>query len=89
MPEVEDPPDFPETTSHLDVPRIKRVTAAYLEQNPQVRQVSGRTAPENDATRWENTPDDGFEHARADREDSEDSEPTKCESPRAPICEPR
>ena len=80
MPEVEDPPDFPETTSHLDVPRIKRVMDAYLEQNPQVRQVSGPTARERDATRWENTPEDGLEHARANLEDSEENEPTRCES---------
>ena len=38
-----------------------RLMEEYIEKNPQVRavrQVSGRTAPERDATRWEESVDD-------------------------------
>ena len=35
-----------------------RLMEEYIEKNPQVRQVSGRTAPERDAARWEDSVND-------------------------------
>ena len=35
-----------------------RLMEEYIEKNPQVRRVYGRTAPERDASRWEDSVDD-------------------------------
>ena len=35
-----------------------RLMEEYIEKNPQVRQVTGRTAPERDAARWEESVND-------------------------------
>ena len=68
MPEVEDPPDFPDTTSHVDVPRMKRLKKAYREAHPEVYQVTGPTASERDAETWEEVVDDDLEDPRPDEE---------------------
>ena len=43
----------------METPHMLRLMEEYIEKNPQVRQVTGRTAPEpRDAARWEESVND-------------------------------
>ncbi|KAI0787494.1 hypothetical protein C8Q74DRAFT_1446188 [Fomes fomentarius] len=70
LPEVEYPPDVG-IGCHLETPHMQRLREAYIAKNPQVRQVTGPTASEDDVECWDMS-DDGM---TVDEEDGQHSPP--------------